>query len=185
VIYNTLIVQSEPIEVVAVLTHELGHWTNWDTIRQLLIVEVYLFTFFLTFSTFIENGSLYRSFGFLSDKPILIGLLLFNDVWQSVDHVIKWAMQIISRRNEYSVGTRLEYVPNLDQFALNLGYKDELARALIRLEMKNLSAMDADWLFSAYNHSHPILMEQLRALGYKGGENIFKDEKASENSKIE
>jgi STE24 endopeptidase len=64
-----------------------------------------------------------------------------------------------------------------DKFALDLGYKDDLARALIKLQVKNLSAMDADWLYSAYNHSHPILVERLRALGYKGGENILGDEK--------
>jgi STE24 endopeptidase len=40
VIYDTLIEQSEPMEVVAVLAHELGHWANWDTTRQLLISEV-------------------------------------------------------------------------------------------------------------------------------------------------
>jgi Zn-dependent protease with chaperone function len=28
------------MEVVAVLAHELGHWANWDTTRQLLIAEV-------------------------------------------------------------------------------------------------------------------------------------------------
>jgi STE24 endopeptidase len=67
-----------------------------------------------------------------------------------------------------------------DKFALDLGYKDDLARALIKLQVKNLSAMDADWLYSAYNHSHPILVERLRALGYKGGENILKDEKKEE-----
>jgi len=74
---------------------------------------------------------------------------------------------------------------NVDQFALNLGFKDELARALIRLQVKNLSAMDADWLYSAYNHSHPILVERLRALGYKGGEDIFKKGKAEINGKVE
>ena len=42
VIYDTLIASSEPMEVVAVLAHELGHWVNWDTSRQLLIGEVYL-----------------------------------------------------------------------------------------------------------------------------------------------
>jgi STE24 endopeptidase len=67
---------------------------------------------------------------------------------------------------------------------LNLGYKDELARALIRLQVKNLSAMDADWLYSAYNHSHPILVERLRALGYKGGDIIFKDTLEA-NGKVE
>ena len=40
VIYDTLIEQSTPMEVVAVLAHELGHWANWDTTRQLLIAEV-------------------------------------------------------------------------------------------------------------------------------------------------
>jgi len=46
--------------------------------------------------------------------------------------------------------------------------------------------MDADWLYSAYNHSHPILVERLRALGYKGGENIFKDDdKKESDGKIE
>jgi len=63
---------------------------------------------------------------------------------------------------------------NVDQFALNLGFK-----------VKNLSAMDADWLYSAYNHSHPILVERLRALGYKGGEDIFKKGKAEINGKVE
>jgi STE24 endopeptidase len=62
-----------------------------------------------------------------------------------------------------------------------LGYKDDLARALIKLQVKNLSAMDADWLYSAYNHSHPILVERLRALEYEGGEPILTDE----NSKKE
>ena len=42
VIYDTLIEQSTPVEVVAVLAHELGHWANWDTSRQLLISEVHL-----------------------------------------------------------------------------------------------------------------------------------------------
>jgi STE24 endopeptidase len=117
---------------------------------------------------------MYRSFGFLLDKPALIGLLLFNDIWQPVDHAIKWAMHSNSRRNEYSAGTSPHNIINLDQFAFNLGYKDELARALIKLQIKNLSAMDADWLYSAYNHSHPILVERLRALGYKGGKDILK-----------
>lgn len=132
---------------------------------------------------------MYCSFGFLQDQPVIVGFLLFNNIWQPVDHVIKWLIQINSRRNEYNAGTYLlTCVSNSDQFALNLGYRDDLARALIKLQVKNLSAMDADWLYSAYNHSHPILVERLRALGYKGGENIFKEQKAETteaNGKIE
>jgi Zn-dependent protease with chaperone function len=39
------------MEVVAVLAHELGHWANWDTTRQLLIAEV------LHFTNYIDNRS--------------------------------------------------------------------------------------------------------------------------------
>jgi len=99
-----------------------------------------------------------------------------------MDHADQQSKKRIRRR--YASRTSFPWVWHLDQFAYKLGYKDELARALIRLQIKNLSAMDADWLYSAYNHSHPILVERLRALGYKGGENIFKDEK-HENDKIE
>ena len=124
----------------------------------------------------IENSSLFASFGFHTSKPVLVGFLLFNDVWQPIDHIIKLAMQVLSRRNEYSA----------DAFAAKLGWKDELARALIRLQIKNLSAMDADWLYSAYHHSHPILVERLRALGYKGGDITFKElKKEGINGKVE
>jgi STE24 endopeptidase len=142
----------------------------------------------MVFSAFIENKSLYRAFGFIAEQPALVGFLLFNDVWQPVDHIIKWFMQVNSRRNEYGAGTPsflFEIETDLDQFARSLGYQDELARALIKLQIKNLSAMDADWLYSAYNHSHPILVERLRALGYKGGEDILKMDKMDANGKVE
>jgi STE24 endopeptidase len=130
---------------------------------------------------------MYRSFGFLKDNPAIVGLFLFNDVWQPVDHVIQWAMKLSSRRNEYGAGISLAFsMTHLDQFALKLGYKNELARALIKLQIKNLSEMDADWLYSAYNHSHPILAERLRALGYNPSEDIVQDKKdKAENEKIE
>ena len=47
---------------------------------------------------------MYHSFGFIRDQPAIAGFFLFNDIWQPVDHVIKWVMQISSRRNEYGAG---------------------------------------------------------------------------------
>ena len=57
-----------------------------------------------------------------------------------------------------------------DQFAMNLGYSADLARSLIKLQVQNLSTMDADWMYARYHFSHPILPERLGALGWKGGE---------------
>jgi STE24 endopeptidase len=59
-----------------------------------------------------------------------------------------------------------------DNFALRLGYGEELAAALIKLQVKNLSAMDADYLYSSYHYSHPILTERLKAIGWKGDKKV-------------
>ncbi|KIY67067.1 metalloendopeptidase [Cylindrobasidium torrendii FP15055 ss-10] len=45
---------------------------------------------------------------------------------------------------------------------------DRLARALITLHVKNLSTMHVDWMYSAYHHSHPTLLERLKELEVLG-----------------
>jgi len=159
VIYDTLIEKSETEEVVAVLAHELGHWAKGHTTQALLIGQVHLFCVFALFSAFVNNTSMYRSFGFGYDKPALIGFIIFNDVFQPLDSILGLLMNIFSRKNEYEA----------DAFAKGLGYTTELCKALIKLQIQNLSTMDADKLYSAFHYSHPILHERLDALGFKGG----------------
>lgn len=57
-----------------------------------------------------------------------------------------------------------------DEFAVKLGYSKELAKSLIKLQIQNLSTMDADWLYASYHFSHPILPERLGALGWVSDE---------------
>lgn len=63
---------------------------------------------------------------------------------------------------------RLSYTdePSTDAFSFKLGYAQELAAALIKLQIQNLSSMDADPLYSSYHYSHPILTERLKAVGW-------------------
>jgi hypothetical protein len=57
-----------------------------------------------------------------------------------------------------------------DQFACSLGpsYAAQLSSALIKLENQNLSSPWVDWLHSAWNRSHPSLLERLDAMGATG-----------------
>ena len=55
-----------------------------------------------------------------------------------------------------------------DEFAVKLGYPKQLAKSLIKLQIQNLSTMDADWIYASYHFSHPILPERLGALGWYG-----------------
>jgi STE24 endopeptidase len=82
-------------------------------------------------------------------------------------------MNILSRRYEFQA----------DAFALDLGFKAELARSLMKLQIQNLSTMDADWMYASYHFSHPILSERLKALGWKG-EKVLEVESESEKSEV-
>ncbi|KAK1827864.1 CAAX prenyl protease 1 [Podospora conica] len=162
VIYDTLIQKSETEEVVAVLAHELGHWSLGHTTKLFGISQVNLFYIFTLFSVFVNNRSLYADFGFIKTQPIIIGFLLFSDILSPMDTVIKLLMNILSRRYEFQA----------DAFAQNLGYSGELARSLIKLQIQNLSTMDADWAFATYHFSHPILSERLKALNWQPTEKV-------------
>ncbi|KAK0728136.1 peptidase family M48-domain-containing protein [Lasiosphaeria miniovina] len=157
VIYDTLIEKSETQEVVAVLAHELGHWKLGHTTRLFGISQVHFFYIFALFSVFINNKSLYADFGFIKTHPIIVGFLLFSDVLGPMDTVIKLLMNVLSRKYEFEA----------DSFANKLGYNAELARSLIKLQIQNLSTMDADWMFASYHFSHPILSERLKALNWQ------------------
>lgn len=106
VIYDTLIEKSETEEVVAVLAHELGHWKMGHTTKMLAVAQFHLFYMFALFSLFINNRSMYADFGFLREKPIIIGFILFNEVLAPTDSVIKLLNHIISRKFEYEAGKR-------------------------------------------------------------------------------
>jgi STE24 endopeptidase len=79
-----------------------------------------------------------------------------------MDTIIKLLMNILSRRYEFQA----------DEFAQKLGYNMELARSLIKLQIQNLSIMDADWMYASYHFSHPILSERLAAIGWRGDSKV-------------
>lgn len=127
--------------------------------------QLHVFYIFTLFSMFINNKSLYADFGFVKDHPIIIGFILFSDALAPMDTIIKLLMNIMSRRFEFQA----------DEFARNLGYKAELASSLIKLQVQNLSTMDADWMYASYHFSHPILSERLKALEWTPSGKVTKE----------
>jgi STE24 endopeptidase len=143
---------------------------------QLLLLSEGNLLFSLTlFSVFIHNKALFGSFGFDPQlavsspyggpQPIAIGFMLYQLLSEPLDTFVKFGVNALTRKFEYQA----------DEFAVNLGYKNELASGLIKLHIDNLSSPHADKLFSMYNHSHPTLPERLRAMDeYKGGDGLKK-----------
>ncbi|KAI5955203.1 hypothetical protein KGF54_001764 [Candida jiufengensis] len=175
VLFDTLIEHNSTDETVAVLAHEIGHWRLNHIPRMLIMGQLHLFIIFTLFSAFVHNKSLYNSFGFYNQQPILIGFTLFGDILKPLECILNFTQNLMSRKHEYDA----------DKYAFDCGYAEELARSLIKLSNENLSSMNADWLYSAYHHSHPILPERLSALGYVSKEKISKDEPKKEDVVVE
>jgi STE24 endopeptidase len=67
--------------------------------------QFHMFYIFALFSVFIDNKSLYESFGFYKEHPIIIGFVLFSDALAPMDTVVKLLMNILSRKFEFEAGS--------------------------------------------------------------------------------
>ncbi|RWS19350.1 CAAX prenyl protease 1-like protein, partial [Leptotrombidium deliense] len=143
-------------EIVAVLAHELGHWKLSHVLKNIIIMEVNMFFSFMVFGLLYENPVVYSAFGFNNERPVFIGLLIiFQYIFSPYNEVLNFLMTCLSRRFEFAA----------DAFAKHLNKASDLRSALIKLNADNLSFPIYDWLYSAWHHSHPPLLERIHALG--------------------
>ncbi|XP_046669442.1 CAAX prenyl protease 1 homolog isoform X1 [Homalodisca vitripennis] len=142
-------------EVLAVLGHELGHWKLNHVVKNIIIMQVNLLLLFLSFGYLFKHKVLYRAFGFYDEEPVIIGLLIvLVYIFSPYNAVLSFAMTFLSRRFEFQA----------DAFAKSLGKAGYLRSALIKLNRDNLGFPVYDWLYSMWHHSHPPLLERLKAL---------------------
>lgn len=142
-------------EVLAVLSHELGHWKYNHIIKNLIIMQVNLFLMFSVFAFMFKYSLLYRAVGFYSSQPVLVGLLVVMQyVMMPYNALLSFLLTCLSRKFEFQA----------DDFAIELNKAEPLKRALIQLTKDNLGFPIYDKLYSAWHHSHPPLLERLAAL---------------------
>lgn len=173
VLFDTLVNESSVEEITAVLAHEIGHWQKNHILNMVCYSQAHVFVIFSLFSSVYRNLSFYNTFGFYMgspdttflssatkvftpELPIIIGFMLFNDLLTPMECTMQFAMSLVSRLHEYQA----------DAYAKGLGFTKDLCHALINLQIKNLSTMNVDPLYSSYHYSHPTLAERLTALGY-------------------
>jgi len=158
VLFDTLLKQcaDNDDEVVAVLAHELGHWKLGHTVFTFSTMQLITFLQFGVFTVVRNTPAIYKAFGFV-DRPAIISLMLFQQIISPVDHVVGLLQNCLSRRFEFQA----------DKFAVDLNYAKELRGGLIRLQEENKSSTNIDPWYSAYHHTHPPLVERLKALNLK------------------
>ena len=158
VLYDTLIKNHTVDELVAVLAHEIGHYKKKHILTTLLlsVLQSGLMLFILSF--FIQKDSelsmaLVQSLG-VEIQSFHIGVLAFGLIYSPLSLLLGLAMNIFSRKNEYTA----------DRFAGEKYNSESLQTALKKLSVDNLSNLRPHPAYVFFHYSHPPLLRRLKAL---------------------
>jgi STE24 endopeptidase len=154
VLFDTLLEAMGPREVVAVLAHELGHFrlhhVRWAILRGIATSGLVLYALALC----LPLGAFYSAF---SVEWTAYGALAVFGLWFGlVSFLLHPLENALTRRHEFAA----------DAFALRNGAgAGDLAAALRKLSEKSRHLPVSHPLYSRVYHSHPPLLERLRAMG--------------------
>jgi STE24 endopeptidase len=151
VLFDTLLKKLNANELLAVLGHELGHFKHKDILKNIALTAALLFALFALFGNL--PNSVYEAFGIQNGAygAIVIFLLLSS----AVSFFVMPILGLVSRKNEYKA----------DEYGSECESKEALASALIKLADENKSFPRSHFLYIAFYHTHPPLIERLKALG--------------------
>jgi STE24 endopeptidase len=153
VLYDTLINDITTSELVAVLAHEIGHYKKHHVIWSLLLGTLQTGIVLFIFSLFVGSHELSAALG-VETPSFHIGLIAFGILYSPISMVTGLAMNIFSRKNEYEA----------DAFAAKHYDSNELASALKKLSVKNLSNLRPHPAYVFFHYSHPTLLQRLESL---------------------
>jgi STE24 endopeptidase len=153
VLYDTLINDLTPGEIVAVLAHEIGHYKKKHIITGLITGIIETGVMLYIFSLLVSSPILSKALG-VSEPKFHIGLIAFGILYSPLSFIMSIFMNMVSRRNEYQA----------DQFAAQSGLASELASGLKKLSVKSLNNLNPHPLYVFFHYSHPTLLQRLNKL---------------------
>ena len=153
VLYDTLINDLTVNELVAVLAHEIGHYKKNHVIWSLVLGIVQTGIMLFIFSRFVGSRELSAALG-VETPSFHIGLIAFGILYSPISLITGLGMNVLSRKNEYQA----------DAFAAQFFDSEELASALKKLSVNNLSNLRPHPAYVFFHYSHPTLLQRLKAL---------------------
>lgn len=153
VLYDTLLDQHPPDELVAVLAHEVGHYKKKHIVWSMIlsVLQIGLLLFLLSQFIFSEPMSMALGGKVWSVELNLIG---FTMLFSPISMILGIGMNWLSRKNEFEA----------DDFAKTTFSGKPLAEALKTLSVKTLSNINPHPWYVFMNYSHPPLLERLEKL---------------------
>jgi len=152
VLFDTLLQKLEEKELLAVLGHELGHYRHGDIWKNIALSGLFVFVLFYIFGHIPQ--SLYTELDTVPTPGVTIALISIG--MPLLGFIYTPLSSLISRHNEYEA----------DRFGCELGGRENLVSALLKLVRENKAFPKSDPIYSRFYHTHPPILERLEALGY-------------------
>jgi STE24 endopeptidase len=153
VLFDTLIKELTPREIVAVLAHEIGHYKHKHTSQGILISLAQMGLTFFLLSIFLREPALSQALG-VSTPSFHIAIIAFGVLYSPFSLIIGLLMNMLSRKNEYQA----------DKYAKTNFESEALISALKKLSVNNLSNLTPHPTYVFFHYSHPTLLQRIRAL---------------------
>ncbi|PTB83609.1 peptidase M48, partial [Sulfurovum lithotrophicum] len=144
VLFDTLIEKLNTKELLAVLGHELGHFTHGDIWKNIGLVGLLLFIAFYLFGHLPD--SLFLEMGVTPSAGVQIAMLML--LLPLLSFVFTPFMSAVSRHNEYAA----------DEFGSEMGGKENLVSALMKLVTENKSFPKSHPLVIFFYYTHPPVL---------------------------
>jgi STE24 endopeptidase len=152
VLFDTLLEKLNPKEILAVLGHELGHFSHGDIWKNIGLIGLLLFIAFYLFGHLPDE--IFLEMGVAQSAGVQMALLIL--LLPLLSFVFTPFISFVSRHNEYAA----------DEFGSQMGGKENLVSALMKLVTENKSFPKSHPLVIFFYYTHPPVLERLKALGF-------------------
>lgn len=144
VFFDTLLESLSPMQIEAVLAHELGHFKHKHVIKGLIVSLTITFIGFAILAFLMKQQWFFSGLG-VENASTYMALLLFMLASPAFTFLLGPIMSWWSRKHEFEA----------DAFAAEQSSAKELISSLVSLYRENASTLTPDPLYSAFYDSHP------------------------------
>ena len=148
VFFDTLLGRLQPVEVEAVLAHELGHFKHRHVIKRIVLLFAMSLGFLAALGQLIDAPWFFNGLGVQMGNPAqntALALILFFLAVPVFTFLLTPLSSVLSRRDEFEA----------DRYAAAHASADDLVHALVKLYEDNAATLTPDPLHSLFYDSHP------------------------------
>jgi STE24 endopeptidase len=144
VFFDTLLSRLRPVEVEAVLAHELGHFKHRHVLKRIAMLFTMSLGFLALLGQLIDAEWFFNGLG-LAAQNTALALILFFLVGPVFSFLLTPLLSLLSRRDEFEA----------DRYAAAHASASDLVTALVKLYEDNAATLTPDPLHSLFYDSHP------------------------------